>query len=75
MKNTKSDFDSGKESFYDDEKELFYCYVGVKDSNRTLFAAVYGNTPVTALKNAIKLSDLLNKKDETKQPHSNEVSY
>jgi hypothetical protein len=58
------EYTSGKESFYDDEKELYFCYVGLKNKERTLFAAVYGNTPNTALNNAEILAEKLNTKEQ-----------
>ena len=54
-------FKSGKIAFYDDEKMLYYCYIGVDDKNQTLVAAAYGQTEEDAISNALAITSLLNK--------------
>lgn len=56
-------FICGKEAFLDDEKELYYCYIGVSDSNKSLQYLAYGNTPSTAIQRAESLCYILNSID------------
>jgi len=56
-------FIAGKEAFFDDEKELYYCYIGVNDSNKSLQYMAYGNTPQVAIQRAESLCHILNSLD------------
>ena len=49
-----------KEAFFDDEKELYYAYVGLNKPKMPLIAAYYGNTPSLAIKAANEAAKLLN---------------
>jgi len=51
---------SGDYAFYDDEKELFYVYVGLDNETMDLFASIYGNTKSTAIENGQKAAAALN---------------
>lgn len=57
-------FVSGKEAFLDDEKELYYCYIGINDSNKSLQYLAYGNTPSVAVDRAKSIADILNALDD-----------
>ncbi len=58
-----SKYKAGNESFLDDEKELYYAYVGLNKPNMPLIAAYYGNTPSLAIKAANEAARLLNRKE------------
>ena len=51
---------SGNEAFFDDEKELYYAYVGLNKPNKPLIATYYGNTPSVAIKAANDAAKALN---------------
>lgn len=51
---------SGDYAFFDDEKELYYCYVGFNNPKMSLELSVYGNTPGIAKQKAEALVKILN---------------
>lgn len=56
-------FISGREAFYDDDKILFYCYIGIDDANKSLQYTAYGKTEQEAIERAASLAYLLNSVD------------
>lgn len=56
-------FISAPEAFYDDEKILYYCYVGINDTNKSLQYTAYGKTEKEAIERAASLAYLLNSVD------------
>lgn len=59
-------FISGGEAFYDDEKMLYYCYIGINDSNKSLQYTAYGTTEKEAIDRAASLAYILNSLDKQK---------
>lgn len=57
-------FIHGNDAFYDDEKMLFYCHVGVNDSNMSLQYTAYGKTKEEAIQRAVSLTYILNSLDK-----------
>lgn len=52
-----------KETFYDEDKELYYKYIGLSDRDRTLIATAWGKTKGEATRNAeliSKIKELVN---------------
>lgn len=56
-------FISGNEAFYDDDKILYVCHVGINDTNMSLQYDAYGKTEQEALERAASLAYLLNSVD------------
>lgn len=48
-----------KETFYDEERELFYCYIGKDNREKTLLLTVWGVTEQAARISAEKFLELL----------------
>lgn len=44
-KPSKSKLIAGNESFYDEDNELWYCYVGANNEEKTLLLSVWGKSP------------------------------
>jgi len=57
----KTKFVSGGHPFFDDERELYYVHVGLDDKDRTLYAAIYGQTKEDAIEGAAAIVLTLNR--------------
>jgi len=64
---SRKKFISGDHAFFDDERELYYVHVGLDDKDRTLYAAIYGQTEVKAIERADVIAIALNQFFETQQ--------
>ena len=61
MKKTqKNKYISSNESFYDEDKQLYYAYLGLNKPNMPLMAAYYGITPIKAILAAKEAANTLN---------------
>jgi len=50
-----------QETFYDEEKLLFGCYLGKNDDKKTLWATVWGSSPAAAVSRAEFIARTLNR--------------
>lgn len=56
-------FISAKEAFYDDDKMMFCCHIGINDANMSLQYDAYERTAQGAIDKAASLAFLLNSVD------------
>lgn len=63
MKKTqKNKYISSNESFYDEDKQLYYAYLGLNKADMPLIATYYGTNPSIAIKAANEAAKMLNRK-------------
>jgi hypothetical protein len=60
MKTFSQKYVPAAEAFYDEDQQLYYAYVGVDNSKRTLALSAWGKTPEEAVQRAEWVAEALN---------------